>query len=93
MSKYLELTEVKEELDKRNIKYQEVRENGIIWLYVNGLMQIQEPTDEDKNKFWPYIRVSLSEGDLGYYVRDCGVCTENVDLDEVIELIESVLAE
>lgn len=81
---YLELNELKEELDKRGIRYRENRINGCILLYVNGLMQIENPTRKQQTSFWPYVRVSLHEGDYGYYVRACGVIHENQSMEQVL---------
>ena len=86
--KYCELTEVKEALDKRGMKYKEVRINGGILLYINGLMQIQKPTKSDSKKFWSEVRVSLHEGDSGYYVKACGVTHSNQSLEKVLNHIE-----
>lgn len=86
--KYCELTEVKEALDKKGMKYKEVRINGGILLYVNGLMQIQKPTKNDTEKFWPEVRVSFHEGDTGYYVKACGAIYKNQSLEQVLEHIE-----
>lgn len=87
MLNYLELTEVKKELESRNIKYKEVRPNNGILLYVNGLMRIDKPTRKQLETFWPNVRVSLHEGDSGYYVRDCGMIMENLTLNRVIDII------
>lgn len=86
--KYCELTEVKEALDKKGIRYKEVRINGGILLYVNGLMQILKPTKKYRNKFCPDVRVSLHEGDTGYYVKACGAIYENQSLEQVLDHIE-----
>ena len=86
--KYCELTEVKEELDSRGIKYKEVRLNGGILLYINGLMQIQDPTEKQRKLFWPDVRVSLHEGDYGYYVKACGAIHQNQSIENVIDIIE-----
>jgi hypothetical protein len=87
--KYLELTEVKEELEKRGIKYAEkVTGEGAKFVYVNGLMQIENPTEEQHTQFWPYVRVSLHEGDYGYYVRACGAIYEDQSLEQVLGHIE-----
>ena len=87
--KCLELTEIKELLDEKGIKYVEVRINGSIYVYVNGLIQIREPTQEDRAKFWPDVRISFSEGDAGYYVRACGVIHEDQSIDDVMKHIET----
>ena len=83
-----ELTEIKEALDTKGIKYEEcIIPEGAIFVYVNGLMQIQKPTEEQRGQFWPYIRISLHEGDSGYYVRACGMIYENQTIDDILELI------
>ena len=87
--KYEELTEVKEMLEANGIKYREVRINGGILLYVNGLMQIQKPNKEQQNRFWPDVRVSKHTGEKGYYVRACGVIYEHQRLDGIMNLIET----
>lgn len=89
MTKYYELTEVKEVLDNKGIKYREVRINDAILLYVNGLMQIPEPTEEQRKQFWPDVRVSLHEGDYDYYVKACGAIYENQNIESILGLIET----
>ena len=86
--KYLELTEIKEALDEKGIKYKEVRNNGVIFVYVNGLMQIQKPKRTDKQKFWPEVRISYHAGDYGYYVKACGAIYDNQSIDKVMNLID-----
>lgn len=88
MLTYLELAEVKEEPEKRDIKYREVRINGGIFVYVNGLMQIDKLTKKQQKQFWPEVRVSLHEGDSGYYVKECGVIHENQSLEKVMNYVE-----
>ena len=88
MMNYCELTEVKEKLDSMGIRYQELRCNGGIFVYVNGLMQIDNPTKKQQKQFYPEVRISLHEGDVGYYVKECGVTHENQSLEKVINYVE-----
>lgn len=88
MLTYLELTEVKNELERRGVKYQEGRVNGAIFVYVNGLMQINKPTKKQQKQFWPEVRISLHEGDYGYYVKECGMTHENQSIEKVMKYVE-----
>lgn len=87
MLKYKELTEVKEILEKKGIKYKERRFNGVILLYINGLMQIDKPKKKDLERFWPEVRISLHEGDSGYCVKACGMTYMNQTLGSVMKHI------
>lgn len=86
--KYLELTEVKERLEAEDIKYREGRINGGIFVYVNGLMQIDNPTKKQQKQFWPEVRISLHDGDYGYYVKACGAIHENQNIKSILGFID-----
>lgn len=88
MLTYLELTEVKNELERRGIKYQEERVNDAIFVYVNGLMQINKPTKKQQKQFWPDVRISQCDGDYGYYVKECGMIHENQSIEKVMKYVE-----
>ena len=81
---YLELNEVKEELEKRGIKYREIRYKGGIFVYISGLMQEKEP----EKHFRAEVRISRLEGDDGYRVKACGELYKNRTIEQTMELIK-----
>lgn len=89
--RYLELTEIKKMLDERGIVYEEFRINGGIFVWTNGLMQIQNPTRADRKKFWPEVRISHHEGFDGYYVKECGITHENQSIEKVMYYVEQYI--
>lgn len=89
--RYNELTEVKNVLNAAGIKFKEVRVDKARFIYVNGLMQIQKPTMDQKNQFWPEIRISSHEDDLGYYVKACGLIYNDVNMNTIMNLINEYI--
>lgn len=87
--KFCELTEIKEALDQRGIKYMERHyEGGAIVVWVSKLMQIANPTEKQRKKFWPEVRITEHEGDAGYRVRCCGIIYEDQGIENVMDLID-----
>ena len=84
---YLELDEVKEELDKRGIKYTEERIGDGIFLWVTWIRQIENPTPAQRREFSPSVRISHHKGFKGYYVKECGCVHENQSMESVLKYI------
>lgn len=84
--KYYELNDVKKTLKTMGINFEEVRVNGAVFIYVNGLMQIDSPSNELRSRFWPEVRISCHKPD-NYYVKACGAIYENCSVKKVIRLI------
>lgn len=60
--------------------------NGYQFVYVHGF--------KDGDGYRPEIRISVHTGKEGYYVyyvKNCGIITENASLDDVMEMIGELL--
>lgn len=71
-------------LDQLGIKYTHgVTNNGSDVIWISGLMQLDNPTEIQKRKFWPQIRVSESSigGDKCLYMRACGAIYEEGEVN------------
>lgn len=88
---YEELDAVKEMLDAAGYKYEEVRYNEGIFVYVNDLMQIRKPTKKQMEQFYPDVRISKHKGEPGYYVKECGWIHKNQSLGQILACIEQTV--
>lgn len=84
---YMELDDIKKRLDEEGIKYVEERPNHGILLYVTESLNGKKIP---KGGFDGYVRISQHDGQLGYYVRYCGVIYDNISEDNVIRLIRKM---
>lgn len=88
LDKFEELTHVKALLECEGINYKEKRMNGGIWIYVNELMQIKNPTKKQMKASYPEVRISKHSCDFGYYVKECGMIHENQSLEQVLKYVK-----
>ena len=85
--RYLYLDEVKEELDKRGIKYKSspIGDGESVW--VTRIDQIENPTRKEREEFSPSVRITHHKGFVGYYVKECGCVHENQSMESVLRYI------
>ena len=90
------LNALKAALDKEGIKYRyfEKDEKEFVFaptIYISYYDQIENPTEEERKAFFPYIRVTRDEATEKYYVRDTGWCYIENSLERLMKAIRECI--
>lgn len=70
--------ELAEQLIKNGVDFDHRCTGNFSFVYIHGF--------KDANDYTPYVRVSVHDGEEGYYCRYNGLILENQSIDDILEM-------